>query len=182
MHSKNCLCSYTSPQNNFLVRCLVVLASSLLLPCSGLADDRFESDNQSQEVRSPVLEEKILFDGPRQIQRGEIDGWTVHRSDDLENLRKLMAKDALVLGKVESIYIPSNQNKVILNFGRDFRKCFKAVIDIRDFEKWGTKDPKEIGKMFDGKNVVVDGLVSSHQELPQIVVTLPHQLRLLKSK
>ena len=181
MHSNNR--RWHGPTVQFSVaRRLALLVSWTLPLCAVHADDRFSSDNKAQVVRSPVLAEPIVYDGPKKIQPTDLEGWKVRRAGDLELLKSLIDMDALVMGKVESVFIPSSQNKVILNLGRDFRSCFKVVIDIRDFEKWGTSEPKEIGKMFDGLNIAVDGLVSLHQKLPQIVVTLPHQLRIISTQ
>lgn len=143
-------------------------------------DDRYFSDNTAQQVRPPVLQQPSEFPGPLQVEMSDLQSDFAVDSQDLSQLSKMISRDVLVVGKVESVFIPKGENKVILNFGSDFRNCFKAVIDQRDFEKWGTKDPQKIRKMFEGQYVAVDGLVTEFQRKPQIAVTLPHQLRMVK--
>jgi len=164
-----------------LVGCICLAAGMGFAASTGLADeDRYASENKAQEVRPPVLDQPWKFDGPKRVDISEIRRLSVCQAQDVDHLLGMVAKDALVTGKVESIFIPKGRNKVILNFGADFRNCFKVVIDVRDFEKWGTKDAETIGKLFEGRETAVDGLVSLHQKNPQIVVTLPHQLRLVQ--
>jgi hypothetical protein len=143
-------------------------------------DDRYLSDNTAQQVRPPVLQQPREFPGLLQVEMSDLQSDFAVNSQDLSQLSQMISRDTLVIGKVETVFIPKGENKVILNFGSDFRNCFKAVIDQRDFEKWGTKDPQKIRKMFEGQYVAVDGLVTEFQRKPQIAVTLPHQLRMVK--
>jgi hypothetical protein len=142
-------------------------------------DTKYESSNQAQSVRSPVLDELPDYSGPERIEYSKLSKQQLLAARNLDQIAKMVGKDATVIGKVESVFIPRGENKVILNFGRDIRNCFKAVIDRRDFFKWATDDPAVIAKMYENQNVAVDGLVVLFQEKPQIAVTLPGQLKLV---
>jgi len=152
----------------------------LLVPAAAQQDDdRFESDNQATTVRSPVLDLPAPFDVPFKIKRSELADLNPIAAADLSALSRMENKDAMVLGRVESVYIPAGNNLLILNFGSDHRQCFKVVIDRRNFSKFGSDDPRRIGRIYDKKTVAVDGLVSYNQRLPQMVVTLPQQLKIV---
>lgn len=152
----------------------VLVSNSLLAD-----DDRFVSENKTTEVRSPVLDQSLPYLNPKRIKKSELSELRAYPASEVKQIASLVNRDAMVIGKVKSVYVPDSQSKVILNMGNDFRECFKVVIDVRDFEKWGTKEPMQIGRLFEGFELAVDGLVSLHQKKPQIVVTLPHQLRVL---
>ncbi|HMO12730.1 MAG TPA: hypothetical protein PKD64_15950 [Pirellulaceae bacterium] len=145
-------------------------------------EDRYTSLNKVRTVHKPALEAKSPFNVPTRIRRNDLKNVAIIPSEDLRQLIEQDGKDGAVLGPVASVYIPRGGNKVILNFGNDHRVCFKAVIDIRDFFKWGTEDPSKIASLYEGSIVVTDGLISIHQELPQILVTLPHQLKIVTGR
>lgn len=164
----------------FLFATLVGLG--LALGSSRGDDDRFESDNKAQTVRPPVLTEGKKLDLPFRIKPEDLEGQTTVRAENVRQIEREIGNDLLVVGTVDSVYVPKGGTKLILNFGKDFCNCFKVVIDDSDYRKWGTKQPDAIGKMYEGKRVAVGGLVSEFQKKPQIVVTLPHQLTVIEDK
>lgn len=164
-----------------------LLCSLLVLLAGGVAIaqqdvDRFESDNKATSVRPPVLEQTRPFNVPFTIKRSELDESSIIATDNLSALSRLENHDVMVLGRVESVFIPSEGNLIVLNFGSDHRSCFKAVIDPRNFHKFGTDDPHRIGRMYENRTIALDGLLSYYQRLPQIVVTLPHQLKIVSGR
>lgn len=162
-----------------LAACLFLAFTTVL---AGADDNKFESENKSQSVRPPVLAGGKPFAVPITIREADLDGQTVILAAEVKKLTDLQGKDVLVVGTVASTYIPKGNTKVILNFGKDFRNCFKAVIDDGDYKKWGTKDATAIAKLYDGKKIAVGGVVSLYQEKPQVLATLPHQLSVIGEK
>lgn len=158
----------------------VALLATLVWHGPLLGDDtRYESSNQARSVRPPVLDDLPDFSGPERIEYAELSKQQMIAARNMDQIAKLVGRDATIVGKVESTFIPRGDNRVILNFGRNIRDCFKVAIDRRDFFKWGTEDPEVIAKMYDKQNVAVDGLIVTFQEKPQIAVTLPGQLKLV---
>jgi hypothetical protein len=147
--------------------------------------DQYESENQATKVREPVLSKigslKSFKPIPYRITRSELKELKPApiNADDFSQLNRLQMHDGAVLGKVESIHITQDGKKLILNFGKDHRFCFKVVIDESNYEKFGHKSPQRIGAVYQNKTVLVNGLISQHQNLPQIVVTLPYQLQVV---
>jgi hypothetical protein len=159
-----------------------MIAVSLLLPRLGAADpadDRFDSENKAQSVRPPVLALGESAKLPYTMTRADLSGQKTVSADSLRELTGLEGKDVLVTGTVASVYIPKGGTKLILNLGRDYRKCFKVVVDIRDFPRWGSKKAEDIGKMYDKKTVAVGGIISMYQGSPQILASLPSQITVI---
>ncbi|MBX3417279.1 MAG: hypothetical protein KF851_06720 [Pirellulaceae bacterium] len=145
-------------------------------------DDRFDSANQATKVSPPALSQKAPFDVPFRVRYSDLDESELLPASNLVRLAEMENRDTTVVGTVDSAFIPRGNNKVILNFSKDHRNCFKAVIDIRDFEKWGTNDPQQIGRLYEGKTLAVSGLLTMFQEKPQILIGLPHQLPIIVGK
>ena len=161
------------------------LLITLVLACPPAArgqDDRYESDNTAQTVRSPVLDKLPKFEGPPRVAMKQLEGQAGVAARELPRIAALEGQDVLVLGKVESVFVLPAGNKLILNFGRDIRHCFKAVIDIRDYPKWGTVDAKRIARYYEGTNLAADGLVVQFQGNPQMLVSMPYQLRIVTGR
>jgi hypothetical protein len=149
--------------------------------------DHFESENEATSVREPVLNGKASGSFkkiPYKITRTEVKQLLETPIDaaDYSQLNRQHLHDARVLGKVESIHLVQNGKKLILNFGTDHRFCFKVVIDESNYEKFGYMSPKRIGAVYQNKTVLVSGLLTQHQNLPQVVVTLPYQLEVVSGK
>ncbi len=145
-------------------------------------DERFVSANTSRKIHPPALSKKKPFELPIKIKFSELDQAEILPASNVSRLLEMVNRDTTVIGTVHSVYIPRGKNKVILNFDKDHRNCFKAVIDIRDFEKWGTTDPQQIGSLYEGKTVAVGGLLTVFEEKPQIAIGLPHQLPIIIGK
>ena len=166
----------------------LILMGSCSLSCAAQDDfdERFESENQANSVRSPVLVEKIgsFQKVPYKISRSQIKERKIEpiESDDLGELNRKELHDVAVLGKVDSVYITPDGKKLILNMGKDHRFCFKVVIDEQDFRKFGLNSAQRIGAIYRGKTVLVSGLIYQYQNLPQIAVTLPYQLEVVAGK
>ncbi|MGL6095621.1 MAG: hypothetical protein ACRC7O_07485 [Fimbriiglobus sp.] len=168
-----------------MLRFALFLAALLALALPAAADDdRFDSENKAQTVRPPVLAGGKPFTVPFTIAAADLDGQTTVAASNVKAITELEGKDALIVGTVVKAFVPKGGTKVILNFGKDYKTCFNAVIDDADYKKWGKKkeSAEEIGKMYAGKRVAVGGVVSRYQDNPQVLVTLPHQLSVIDGK
>lgn len=162
----------------------------VILPALGVAqddlDDRFDSENKATSVRPSVFNGKIgsFQKIPYKITRSQIKRLKTKpiKSDDLSALNQNVSYHAAVLGRVESVYLPPDGKRLILNIGKDHRFCFKVVIDEQDFPKFGRSSARAIGSVYLRKVVLVNGLISQYQNLPQIAVTLPYQLEVVTGK
>lgn len=160
---------------------LLVLFSILILPLSGSLvtsppDEGYQSENTHQGVRPskqlPVLQEKKK-DDKKEDRKPDDD--KVINADDIEKLKKLDGKEITVTGKVHEAYIPKSKNAVMLNLGPDFKKCFKAVIYSSNWSKWD-KGIDGI-KALEGKTVQVSGKITIYNDLPEIKVNVPSQIK-----
>lgn len=159
----------------------LLLAGSTLAAQSPSSDDKFDSENKAQTTRpKSVLKDAQRPDLPYKMSPDDLKGQTVTPATDVKGLADRDGKDALVDGTVASTFVPKGNKMLLLNLGKDYKTCFKVLIDDGDFAKWGTKKPEEIAKMYEGKRVVVGGWVSLYQDLPQIRVTLPSQLSVVE--
>lgn len=159
---------------------LLGLATSVLAAADS-PDDKFDSENKSQTVRrKSVLKESQKPDLPYTASAAAFAGQTLVPATDVKKLIGLDGHDVLVDGTVGSTFIPKGNKLLILNVGKDYKTCFKVVIDDGDFSKWGTKKPELIGKMYEGKRIVVSGWVSLYQDLPQVRTALPSQIQVVE--
>ena len=151
----------------------------LSLFCHDIApgiDDKFESENKANGQaaageQSPADSTSITAADAKKLKAVP--------AEEVSQLIKADGKDITVLGKVHSIYIPKSGSPVILNLGSDFKSCSKAVIDDRNFAKWKLT-AKEIGALYEGQTLVIQGQVSLYKELPQVEINRPAQLRVVK--
>jgi hypothetical protein len=143
------------------------------------ADERFDSENPANTVRKPVLQSPSTKVVLPKITRAELKGETVLDADQLPAVGAAKGSDRLVGGKVATHFIPKGGSPLILNFGKDHRNCFKAVIYDDAFPHWGVDSAEALAKLFVGKTVVVGGYVTQYKNDLQIVVGLPSQLLLV---
>lgn len=156
------------------MKTLVLTLSLLCADITPEIDDKFESENATQAQVS-TTEEKL----PRTITSAEAGQLKPRRADDVAALQKLDGKSVAVRGQVHSVYIPKSGNPVILNMGADFKTCLKAVIYDRKFREWNLS-AAEIGRLYEGKEVVIEGDVSIYKELPQVEINSPATVRVVK--
>ncbi|HMP17384.1 MAG TPA: hypothetical protein PKD72_10200 [Gemmatales bacterium] len=157
---------------------LILLSTILLAPAHPPEDEKFDSENQASGVRAPAddfFRDMISNTNARRSSPAREE----YNAEDVKKIASMKDKEISVRGKVHEVFVPSSGSVAILNFGKDNRKCFKAVIYKSDFEKFdGGADG--IKKKFTGKVVAVEGKVSIYEKdkLPQIIVKTPSQISL----
>lgn len=137
-------------------------------------DDKFESENASQAA-APTAVDQL----PKKVTAAEAKKLKPQNAEEVAKLQKLDGKSVTIQGKVHSVYIPKSGSPVILNMGADFKTCFKAVIYDRKFRDWNLS-AAEIGKLYEGRDVVVEGQISLFKELPQIEINSPAGVRVVE--
>lgn len=91
---------------------------------------------------------------------------------DLNVGLKLVGKPAVFRGTVVKLFEPDGL--LILNFAKDYRTAITAVLRKRDFSAF-----PDMGSLLD-REILIHGIVSTHQGRPQIELTKPEQIRLVK--
>lgn len=134
-------------------------------------DDKIKSENQANGIRPPAADFLLTQAGKKKAGEKE----TIPASD-IKAIEAKKDEEAVVKGVVNEVFIPRSGTIAILNFGKDNKKCFKAVVFKGDFEKWDG-GAEGIKRKYQGKTVTVEGKVSMYQGLPQISVKTPSQLK-----
>lgn len=150
----------------------IALHALLLVSFQPVDDDKFLSENKASSIRPPASD--FFVSMPARTKA------VVKETLSAEDVKKIEAKkdqEVAVKGKVHEVYLPSSGSIAILNFGKDHKKCFKAVIFKADFEKWDG-GAEGIKRKYQGKTVTVDGKVSMYQNAPQISVKTPSQFKI----
>src|SRR5262245_5844761 len=117
-----------------------------------LADDnKFISENKSAGIRPPSSSFFVSMQS-----RNKSPDKEVLDADDVKKIEEKKDKEVSVKGTVNEVFIPKSGSIAILNFGKDNKKCFKAVVYKSDFEKWDG-GAEGIKKKYQGKTVTVEG-------------------------
>lgn len=165
------------------IRSLLAVCAAVAMGTCLVADDEFKSENDAKSVRGPdgKFTQVKSKDNPK-AEKTEKTEKTVPKekgdavaAEDVAKLKELDGKQATVQGKVFEVFLPKSGSVAILNFGKDHKTCFKVAIFKANFEKFGGTD--EIAKSYQGKTVTVEGQVKLYQGQPEIVATVPSQLK-----
>jgi len=87
---------------------------------------------------------------------------------------KLIAKDGAFKGKVAKLFTPRGGSVLILNFDSDYKTALTAVLKKGDFS--GFPDMSQL----EGKEIVVSGKFTEYKDSPQIVISDPKQIAIVK--
>jgi DNA/RNA endonuclease YhcR with UshA esterase domain len=93
---------------------------------------------------------------------------------DVCNARSYIGKEIAVQGIVVEVY-KSGTSSIFLNFGNAYpRQCFYGVIFSRDFNKFPNI------QSYEGKEVVLNGLVQEYQGRIEIILESPEQVKFVE--
>jgi hypothetical protein len=139
-------------------------------------DEGYQSENTHKGIRParplpPVQDRKKDDKKPEEVK--------MISADDVEKLKKLDGKEVVVEGKVVKVYVSDRKTVAILNFGSDHRKCFTAPIFPSNWGKWdkGSQQGLDVIKSYEGKTVQISGMIGIRNDLPQIIINVPSQIR-----
>lgn len=169
---------------NLLALCLVVIIGACLV-----ASDEIKSENEAKSLRAPdgkftqfkgkdtpKTEKTPAKEKSPEAEKNALKEKTeVISADDVTKLKELDGKQVTVKGKVVEVFLPKSGSVAIMNFGKDHKTCFKVAIFKANFEKFGGVD--EIKKKYEGKILTVDGQCKMYQGTPEVIATVPSQIR-----
>ncbi len=93
---------------------------------------------------------------------------------DKEAAAKMTDKEGSFKGKVAKLFFPRGGGIVILNFDKDYKTAMTAVLKKSDFSKF-----PDITQL-DGKEIVVSGTFIDYQGNPEIILSDPGQIKIVK--
>ncbi|MGL4465515.1 MAG: hypothetical protein ACRC1K_25475 [Planctomycetia bacterium] len=166
-----------------------VLVASLLVLSIGAPpeDELFESENRTNLKGGPKSSttkddapkapaKKPAKRGAQTVKRVEVK--EAFDAADAAEIRAKEGASAVVKGKVTSVFMPKSNALLVLNFSKD-RAGFKVAIFSKSFDKWeGGADG--IKRLVQGKVLAVDGIVTLYEGAPQIIVSVPSQLKVVE--
>lgn len=162
-----------------MYRLLTVFVCLLLvLPLRADDDDKYVSENQAKSVRPAKTRDERRPSTRGDDKKKNDSKKETLSAEDVKKIRDEKGKDRAVRGKVHEVYVNNNKTVVNLNFGPDFKTCFKAVVFQRNFDKW--EGGIDALKKLQGKTVVVEGVIGEFRDTPQIVLNVPSQLKVEK--
>ncbi|MFT3881879.1 MAG: hypothetical protein QM703_19765 [Gemmatales bacterium] len=150
---------------------VLTFAVTLFLAIDPPEDNKYTSENLASSVRPPAAD--YLRTTTPKSKTAEKE---VLSADDVKKIEEKKDKEVSVKGTVNEVFLPKSGSIAILNFGKDSKKCFKAVVFKSDFEKF-EGGAEGIKKKYTGKTVTVEGKVSMYQGTPQIAVKTPSQFK-----
>jgi len=90
-----------------------------------------------------------------------------------KNAGRYVGRMVKVRGKV--VDVARSKNAIFINFGKDWRRDFTAVIfkgNFKDFEA-ARIDPMK----YKGRNIVISGVIQNYKGRPEIIVMTPAQIK-----
>jgi hypothetical protein len=150
----------------------LTLIVTIFLAVDPPEDNKYISENQASSVRPPAADYLVNTN-----YRPKSPDKEVLSADDVKKIEEKKDKEVSVKGTVNEVFLPKSGSIAILNFGKDSKKCFKAVVFKGDFEKF-EGGAEGIKKKYTGKTVTVEGKVSMYQGTPQIAVKTPSQFKI----
>lgn len=87
---------------------------------------------------------------------------------------RMNGKDGAFKGKVAKLYTPRGGNLLILNFDDDYKSALTAVLKKENFSKF-----PDLSQL-DGKEIVVSGKFTEFKGSPQIEISDPKQIVIVK--
>ena len=93
---------------------------------------------------------------------------------DLAGAKKQAGKPASFVGTVDRTFTPKGNGLVILNFAKDYKTAVTGVVRANDFAKFPDL------KALQGKKVLVSGTVQDYKGRPEIALSAPSQVKIVK--
>ncbi len=93
---------------------------------------------------------------------------------DLAGAKKQVGKAAAFVGTVDRTFTPKGNGLVILNFAKDYKTAVTGVVRAKDFAKFPDL------KALQGKKVLVSGTVQDYKGRPEIALSAPSQVKIVK--
>lgn len=95
-------------------------------------------------------------------------------ANDLNAVNKQTGKSGTVQGTVAKLFAPPSNSLVVLNFADDYWTAATVVVRAKNFAKFPNLQTLK------GKKVLVTGRVTEYKEKPQIEVSEPGQIKIIR--
>ena len=92
----------------------------------------------------------------------------------LAELKKLEDKDTTFKGTIAKVFTARGNSMIILNFADNYKEAATAVLRPKYYDKF--PDLKKL----DGKRVVISGKIVIYKDQPEIILTKPEQIKVIK--
>ena len=93
---------------------------------------------------------------------------------DLAAAGKMIGKPAAFAGTVAELYSPRDHDIAILDFAKEYRTAVTAIVKPANYSKLPSL------QSLVGKHVLVTGTVSAYEGRPQIEITSPAQVKIIR--
>lgn len=95
-------------------------------------------------------------------------------ANDLAGAGKLIGKRGSLQGTVAQLYSPRDHDIAILDFAKDYKSAVTAIVKPANYSKLPSL------QSLVGKHVLVTGTFTAYQGRPQIEVTSPSQVKIVR--
>lgn len=96
------------------------------------------------------------------------------KATDLAGATKLVGKNGSFTGTVSQVYSPSDHDIAILDFAQNYRSALTAIVKPANYAKLPNIDGLA------GKTVLVSGKFIAYEGKPEIEITSPAQVKIVK--
>ena len=148
-----------------------VLAFVTLAGASGLRAQDGDHKKRSQDAQKDSASKKAKFETVAKTDALYTSAIDAH---DKAAAAKMIGKDGAFRGKVAKLYTPRGGNLVILNFDDNYKTALTAVLKKSDFSSFPDLSQLE------GKHIVVSGTFVDFKGNPEIELTDPKQIAIVK--
>jgi hypothetical protein len=124
-----------------------------------------EAGQKSVASKSAKFESVAKTDA---LYKGALD------AHDKDAAAKMSGKDGAIKGKVAKLFSPRGGSVLILNFDEDYKTALTAVVKKDNFSKF-----PDLSQL-DGKEIVVSGKFTDFKGSPQIELSDPKQITVVK--
>ncbi len=96
------------------------------------------------------------------------------KATDLDAAKKLDGKPGAFTGTIAKVFTPKGNGLAILNFAADYKTAATAVVRGKYFSEFPALSSLE------GKQVLVTGTFKNYKDSPEIELTSPSQIKIVK--
>ncbi len=128
-------------------------------------------ENKERPAQAAVASKNAAFVS---VPAGDASVKKALPATDLAGAKKQVGKAAAFVGTVDRTFTPKGNGLVILNFAKDYKTAVTGVVRAKDFAKFPDL------KALQGKKVLVSGTVQDYKGRPEIALSAPSQVKIVK--
>lgn len=149
---------------------VAVIAATLSLPGLVHAQEKTEKREPAKPQSSVAAKDKTFAT----IAAADPAVAKATAASDKAASAKLVGKEGALVGTVVAVYSPESNGIVILNFAKNFREAASVILRPKNYAKFPDL------KTLKDKKIVVTGKVIDYQGQPEIELTAPTQIKIVK--